>query len=98
MNKTWIPLLSCEHKLWLKARDAITSISESIEAETYGVGPTSTMRQRRRFEDSLLFAYLATALNEDRWFDATAERLNSSIDLAPEFVGMPGLYGGLCGL
>src|SRR5882762_9003457 len=94
---TWTVLLSPESELGLQARDALHSITEAIANRTYKLDPAQT-RHFHRYEEALLYSYLAAECKDVTWAKRAADCLNEAIDRASEVSSHPGLFAGLAGL
>lgn len=93
--RSWSTILSGD--IAEDAWSAVNAIAGAIWTRSY-LQPAQESTVRSRYEDTLLYAYLALAKNDAMWADRAIERLNESIDAAPALGRHLGLHGGLSGL
>jgi hypothetical protein len=94
----WSPIIPPDSAIACEARSALSAISVAIANSAYPP-PVRSRRVHRRYEEPLLFGYLALAESEDlSWFRRTEASLNVAIESAPGLQSNLALYGGLCGL
>jgi hypothetical protein len=94
---TWTALLSAESDLGTQARDALLVIADAIANRNYRLDPAQ-LRHFQRYEEAILYSYLAVALNDIAWATRATNCLNEAIDKASESFDHLGLFGGLAGL
>lgn len=92
----WISILEPSSAVAAKAWDAVSDITNTIHDGTYS--PSSRRRQHRRYEDPLLYGYLALVQDDQVWLDRALEGLNAAVTDVPIFQRHPDLFGGVCGL
>lgn len=94
---SWTPILEPLSGTAQEAWAAVRGIADAIQDRTYSP-PSRRSRQHRRYEEPLLYGYLAVAYNDQAWLNRAVEKLNAAISDAPIFQRNLGLFGGLCGL
>lgn len=93
----WAPILEPTSETARLAREAVDAIAQSVRSKDFVIGD-SARRRYRRYEDALLFAYLACTREDAVWADRATESLNVAVDQASQGIAYLGLFGGLAGL
>jgi hypothetical protein len=95
---TWTPIISRDSNFGSRVWDAIQSIADALANKHYELS-FRAKSSIRAYEESLLYGYLAVALNDLEWARHATQRLNQEIDgAAANPPTQVGLFGGLTGL
>jgi hypothetical protein len=97
MLSEWAPILPRDGPIASTAWDTVDVIAQSILTHSYPPSSPSR-RQHSKYEESLLFGYLACALDDAMWRSRAIDSLNGAIDDVETLRRNLSLFGGLSGL